>query len=818
MRLRQTITAICLSTAALSAADDTKAQAQEGDELITEILVTASRRVQSIQDIPYNISAIDGAELAAQGIDDFYNLSRALPGLTVNDPSPRAGLVSSVVIRGLNNSGIGLNNVPRTQQPLIATYLNDTPIFANLRFKDVERVEVLRGPQGTLYGAGSFGGALRFIATKPILNQLSASFSAGTGSTADSDDMNYEGDAIINLPLGDTWALRLNAGREYTAGYIDAISLYELDANGAPVLADPSDPVNSPAKFRPVKKDVNDSTTDGARLALRWVPNDWLDTTLTYQYQKQTAGGRDVISYVLSGEDSRQAANMIDEPFESTVHLASLEASADLGFATLTSASSYFETQAEGTTDYLSLYLGLGIYESIYGASPRPLHRQYGANNNDAFVQELRLVSAPGGKFDWVVGAYYLDQSIELLNEQFYPGYQQYFDACAPVHGIWFVTGETVCGLGTITGNRNGIDVTDESSYLSNVYTDFRDAALFGELTWHVTDAWQVTGGLRAFRQEYTTNQQAGLLWTLDLPANRTASGSTKDITYKLNTSVDITDDLMAYATVSEGFRRGGVNGLPATVSGVPTNPQLFEFKPDTVLNKEVGVKGTFAGRFSYGLSYFDMDWRDMQVDAVATALVLQSVDNIGRAKSRGVELELSGGLTRDLFVSSGFTYVSTEVVSVNAEEGLDGLPTVGEELPGTPKYSANLHVSYSRELFDKELTFGVTGAYRGSFPPANGPEDANRKGEAYTTWDLSTALRLTSAWSMRAYVNNVFDKQANLSFVQEDFVQTNATPLFGIPPSATSPRLAGFNDRAWSRVTPPRTIGLVVTYDFGKD
>src|SRR5437868_980509 len=108
--------------------------AQKGGELISEILVTASRRVQSIQDVPYNISAINGEELNAQGIDDFYNLSRSLPGLTVNDPSPRAGLVSSVVIRGLNNSGIALNNVPQTQQPLIAMYVNDTPIFANLRF------------------------------------------------------------------------------------------------------------------------------------------------------------------------------------------------------------------------------------------------------------------------------------------------------------------------------------------------------------------------------------------------------------------------------------------------------------------------------------------------------------------------------------------------------------------------------------------------------------------------------------------------------------------------------------------------------------
>jgi iron complex outermembrane recepter protein len=792
-------------------------QVEGGGELISEILVTASRRLEAIQDIPYNISAITGEEMAAQGIDDLYNLSRALPGLTVNDPSPRAGLVSSVIIRGLNNSGIGLNNVPLTQQPLVATYLNDTPIFANLRYTDVERVEVLRGPQGTLYGAGSFGGALRFITRKPNLDELSTVVSAGTGTTAGSEGLNYEADAILNAPLGETWAIRLNVGREYSAGYIDAIGLYQLDANGAPALANPADPINSPALFRPTQKDVNDTSTDSARVALRWLPNDWLDATLTYQYQKQTAGGRDVVAYVLGGEDSRVAANLLEEPFESKVNLASLEAVADLGFATLTSASSYYETRASGTTDYLPLYLDLGIYESIYGASPRPLHRQHGANNSDALVQELRLVSVSGGRFDWVAGVYYLEQDVDLLNEQFYPGYQQYFDACAPVHGVWFSTGETVCGLGTVVGDRNGIHVTDESSYLSNLYTRFRDRAVFGELTWHVTDALQVTGGLRAFRQDYTTTQQAGLLWTQDLPANRTGSGRAEDIKFKFNTSYDFAADMMAYLTVSEGYRRGGVNGLPVTTSGVPTNPELFEFKPDTVLNKEIGIKGTIGGRFQFGLAYFDMDWRDMQVDAVATALVLQSVDNVGRARSRGAELELSGGLTRNLFVSSGLTFVDSKVVSVNAPEGLIGVPTAGQVQPGIPKLSANVHIRYTQQLLAKELTYGLTGAYRSSTDSRTiAGFDGDRDGEAYATWDVSALLRINSGWTVRAYVNNVFDKQAHLNYIREDFVQTNAAPLFGIAPSAASPRLAAFNDRAWSAVTPPRIFGIVITYSFG--
>lgn len=786
--------------------------------MIDEVVVTATRRESGLQDVPLNISAIGGDELVARGITDFTSLSKSMPGLTLNDSSPRAGLSNAWIIRGLNNNGLAFNNVPPTQQAPVSTYINDTPVFANLRLKDLERVEVLRGPQGTLYGAGSLGGTLRFIAKRPDFSGFQAEATAGAGQTADSDELNYESDLILNMPLSEKFATRLHVGIEEQGGYIDAIGLYEIDAEGAPVLADPSDLNDSVAQLQPRKEDINNVTTTSARLSARWRPSEAVDVNFSYHYQEQEADGRDLVAYVQAGENGRESAQIIEEPFQSEVDLVSLEIQADLGFATLTSSTSYYDTTAEGVTDYLNLYLDLGIYESIYGASPRPLHRQEGMNANDAFVQELRLVSNTDGAIDWIVGGFYVDQDIELRNEQFFPGYQEYFDACVPVHGIWFTTGETVCGLGTITGIRNGILVTDESTYLSNVFTSYEELSVFGEVTWHATEDFQVTGGLRAFRQEYTTNQQAGLLWTPDEPGNRTDSGDAEDVLFKLNASYDIGESTMIYATVSEGFRRGGINGLPETIAGVPTNPELFDFDPDTVLNRELGIKGTIADRIQYSATLFDMDWEHMQIDASATALILQSVDNIGDASSRGVELEMWAHLTDAWQISAGYSYVDTEVENVDeAPDGLNGLPEVGDPLPGTPEHAANLTIQYFQNLASEmQIDYALTGAYRSELPAPAAAELADETGEALTTWDFAATLQVNKAWSIRAFVTNIFDEQANLVFVPDDYVNTNSTPLFGIPVSDPSPRLLPFNERAWSRITPPRKIGILVTYRFG--
>ena len=812
----QKLTPIAIAVAA--ALIGTQSVEAQSTNSLDEITVTATRRAQSVQDVPYSISAMGQEEMTLRGITDFDALMKALPAVDFNDPSPRAGMNNAIIIRGLDNAGIGLNNRPLTQQPPVSTYINETPLFVNLRIKDVERVEVLRGPQGTLYGAGSLGGTVRFLYREPDPEAFDAEITAGVGQTADSDDLNYNVDAVFNIPLADTFAARLYAGREYQAGYIDAIGLYQLDANGDPVLSDPSDPINSPAALQSTKKDVNDVTTDSARISLLWNASDKVSFNFSYHYQKQEAGGRNNNAFTVDGEDGRVAFNMMDEPFESEINLASLEFEIDFGFATLTSSTSTYETTAEGVIDYLPLYLDLGIYESIYGASPRPFHLQKGANNNDGFVQELRLVSNGDGPVDWLVGAFYLDQDIELRNDQFYPGYQQYFDACFPVHGIWFTTGETVCGLGTIVGDRNGIAVADDTPYRSDVFTNYTDLAVFGEVTWHVNDAFQITGGLRAFQQDYTTTQLGGLLWAPDEPANRTGTGDASDVLFKINSSYDFTDSLMGYVTLSEGFRRGGINGIPTTIRGVPTNEELFEYDPDSVTNFEIGIKGTLTDRYRYNFTYFKMYWEDMQIDASATSLVLQTVENIGDATSEGIELEFSGSITDNLYISGGYSYVESKVDSLDFPVGLNGVPAEGAQLPGVPKNTANIHANYVQNLNNGwQITYAIFGAYRGEVVSVkNAGFDGDRNGQALTTWDVSATLFSNASWTLRAEIVNIFDEQANLVYVLEDFVRSNSTPLFGIPVSDPSPRLVGFNERAWSRITPPRIFGVSLRYEFG--
>lgn len=784
---------------------------------VERIVVTATRRSESIQSVPMNISAMGGDDMESRAIADFDGISKSIPGLTLNDSSPRAGLTNSWVIRGLDNTGVGAGAKPASQQAPVATYVNETPVFVNLRLKDLERVEVLRGPQGTLYGAGSLGGAIRFITKKPE-DFLSAKITAGINQYADSDDIGYETDIILNVPLTDEFSARVHLGTEKIGGWIDNVDAYQLDTNGDPVLANPNDIINSLALLSPEKKDVNDVGTDSYRISLRWQPSDELDMNFSYHHQEQNSGGRNAIAYSKYGTDSRKSNFLTSEEFDSEVDLASLEIEANLGFATLSSSTSYYNTKAKGQTDYSNLYLDLGIYESIYGASPRPYHTQQGQNNNKGFTQELRLVSNTDGAIDWVAGIYYSDQDIELKNEQQYKGYQEYFDACAPVHGIWFTTGETLCGLGTIVGERNGIDVTDETTYQSNIFTSYQDLALFGEVTWHITDTFEITGGARSFKQEYESNQQAGLLWAPDAPGNVTLKGEADDTLFKFNSAWNFAEDTMMYVTLSEGFRRGGVNGLPETVAGTPTNPELFSYEPDKVFNKEIGIKGTLGDNYQYTFTVFQVDWNDMQIDASATPLVLQAVENVGKVTNQGIETDFSGNITDNIFLSAGYSYVDSEIINLDvAPDGVNGLPEVGESLPGVPSHTANVMLRYYQEFEnDWNAEYSLSGSYRSSVKSIDKAGfDPHRDGEAQQTWDFVATLNLSEKLSITGYVKNIFDDQSNLAFIRSDFVQSNSKGLFGIPSSEPSDRLTPFNDRAWSKVTAPRMIGIRINYLF---
>src|ERR1700728_1919178 len=251
---------------------------------IEEIVVTATRRSQSLSDIPYNISAIGAADIADSGVTDLQGLTHMIPGLVAPDLGPRASNINdTLTIRGLNASSVNAET-QEIAAPLVSTYVDETPLFANLKMTDIARVEVLRGPQGTLYGSGSVGGTVRMIHNEPDPTSTEFDVSTRASHTENAANPSEAIDFIGNLPISDTMAFRGSGGYEKLAGFTDALSVAVLGPNAQPVLADPGNPLTSPPVFAE-KRGIDSSETWYARGALLWKPTDTLKLTLSYQHQ-----------------------------------------------------------------------------------------------------------------------------------------------------------------------------------------------------------------------------------------------------------------------------------------------------------------------------------------------------------------------------------------------------------------------------------------------------------------------------------------------------------------------------------------------------
>src|SRR5579872_279143 len=355
----------CVSAILAAGSQGYPLAAVAADADIQEIVVTATRREQSVADIPYNISAVGSADLRNSGVTDLQGLTRMIPGLVSPDLGPRGSSSNSaLVIRGLNASAVNTQD-QNIVAPLVSTYVDETPLFANLKMTDIERVEVLRGPQGTLYGSGSVGGTIRMIHTKPDFAAREFDVSTTGSHTANAGKLSGSMDAIANLPISDSVAFRASGGYERLAGFTDAASLAVLDSHRQPVLADPSNPLSSPGLFA-IARGVDWSTTAHARAALRWKPNEALELNVSYQHQVDDSGG-----YSQAHPGSRYDQYLyVSQPGNFRTDMGSVDVSMDAGFATVSSSSSYTSQRSSGTYDLTGLIESLS---SLYGNYPRIL-------------------------------------------------------------------------------------------------------------------------------------------------------------------------------------------------------------------------------------------------------------------------------------------------------------------------------------------------------------------------------------------------------------------------------------------------------------
>ncbi|WP_286890574.1 TonB-dependent receptor [Pseudoalteromonas sp. ESRF-bin5] len=749
------------------------AQEQEAakDKSLEVIEVTATRRSGSVQNAPLNITALDADIMKDQNISELADVARWVPGLTITDQGGRSG--SPIIVRGLNTNSSG----PSSDGGTVATYINEIPVAIDMRLVDVERVEVLIGPQGTLYGAGTLGGAIRYMLKEPELDFTSLEVFGNVSQTQESDSIGGEGGFIFNLPLiEDTLAVRASLNIYEDPGFIDYG--YVVREPGVS-LPDP-DWTDSAAVNNNLKnvEDANGESTTTGRISVRFKPSETFEGTLNYFYQNQDSEGRSIVHYnTLSADNGLsdligeyESGYRYEEPREKENQLLSLELKADLGFAELVSATGISNFDADGQRDQTDLLIRLDYgYEEFpaFSSFTREIEEQ------DTFTQEIRLVSQNDSDINWIVGGFYNKIESDASSQEYTPGF------------------------GDFAVENFGADQSrpDQLEYYSVDRVEITESALFGEIGYQVTEKLDITVGARFYKYDVESES------AVDFPLFNTLFGGAgpDDVTlnfeqneasdngslFKFNAKYQFTNSVMGYATISEGFRIGGSNGLAPCPDPLPANqagcgnPSEMLYDADTTTNYELGFKSTWLrSRLHFNAALFNIDWDDAQVAGATEVGQLPYLSNAGSANAKGIEISSRAILSDSFSVYSTYAYTKAELTSdapfLFNSDGTDGAED-GDRLPGSSEHQFSMGVNYQTDVFnDKtlDINYGITA--QSDVISRVGLRDNGETLPGYSLSNISAKLT-ADEWSATVYVDNVFNKYAVTSVRRSDADITSA-------------------------------------------
>jgi outer membrane receptor protein involved in Fe transport len=691
-----------LSTAALAAAclPSGAIAAQAPEQALDEIVVTAQKRSQALQDVPLSISAITAEQIEKRGFDEFTDYARSVPGLSFVD---RGAGRNKITLRGVS-TGVDQNN----QSP-VGIYIDETPVSypnnePDLRLYDVERIEVLRGPQGTLYGAGSMGGTIRILTAKPRLDAFEGS-ARGLVSTTRHGGESIALNAMANIPLATgKAAVRAVGYYRNEAGFVDNVRLGQ--------------------------KDVNDNETWGARVSLKVAPTETFDATATVLLQRTRLGGSQEIDPALAGLAQRRA---IPELRGDDLDVYGLVLHHDLGWADLTSSTSYLDRVIDDNRD-VTAFLGVPVAVWLNNIVP-----------DKTFVQEVRLASRASDAIEWIVGLYYSHRKNSL-------------NQLARHDGLF--------GLPRTTPLLD-----------SDIDNFTRQYAAFGEVGVNVTEALKVTAGLRAFHVKQRFSKVSDGIIAGGFSSDSGSSSESK-INPKVNISYRASPDFLVYAQAAQGFRVGGPNTTIPALNGVSA-PATFN--SDSLWNYEVGIKSDFLdGKATLNASLFYIDWSDIQV-TVTRPDGFSYVANGNTAVSKGLEAELAFRPVSGLELAVTLAYTDAYLAS----DSRSGAGRKGDPIPAVPHWSYDIFGRYGWTLSGDARGFvqanlqHVGRSYNGFRSDVPGP-------------DLQHSYRLANAkigietddFDISLYVNNIFDKQAELyidTTLNDQRININRPRTFGL-------------------------------------
>lgn len=766
---------------------------------VTTIIVTGTRRSTTLMETPINISALGAEELERERIDDIRDIADFTPGLTISDTG--AGSTGKIVMRGLSASDVG--DFGSTYDDAMGIYLGEVPLYYDFKLLDLERVETLLGPQGTLYGLGTLAGAIRYIPERPNADVLEAEGHGRFYAKDHSGDFGYQADGMINVPIvRDHVAFRSATGYYFDPGFIDytllvrepGISLPQPDGLDTDTISQAGYDANLYER-----EDLNFERTFTTRNQLLLQTSEDLKLFLTYAYQRTKTGGASSNSYGVFGTGRYENASRFPEPVDRHAHLFSAEINANIAdIADLVATGAYTESFYSDSGDVTDLLLDLDYgYElypafAAYYASER-LRKQKNA--------EVRFVSRHGGPFSWVLGGFYNENK-----------YQSDYAERTPNHPWCDTSGNPEC-----------------LEYVSYITSKVEEKAIFGEGSLQIIPQWQVTGGARYF--DYTSEIAGAAALPLlgdplspyDLDVNG-GEGGQDGWVWKFNTSFEFTPDIMVYATYSKGYRIGGPNRVAPCPAGIPTDPTQYtgpqiicalpneiQYGPDKTKNLELGTRmQLFDNALSLNLNVFQIKWDGIQVAAATTYGVTGITINGGKAKSQGFDTSFQLRPIPELSIQGTYSYVDAKltedvpaIITVNDPPGtypsapikLDALD--GDRLPGSAKHSGSLGATYTTPILDGELIANWTATYRGNVVSRLGYDRAyGTLIPSYTVHRASIGYQ-TDSYELSLFANNIFDKYAVVS-TANDLSQT------------------GYNDGILLRyyrqaVLSPRTFGIEV-------
>ncbi len=815
------LVSLAASPALAQEAPDTAVAAPAGaavaaNDAGNEIIVTGSRRTTTLQDAPINISAVSAETLAKERITDIRGLGAFTPGLTIVDTGPAS--TGNIIIRGINSgdtSDTGENN-----NNSIGVYLGEVPLYLDFKLIDISRVEVLEGPQGTLYGLGTLAGAIRYIPNRPNTDRFSVDVHGRGYAESHSSDFGGDGDVTVNIPIvTDHIAFRTVTGYYDEAGFIDYDHILQdpgvsnpqpargplLSQNGFGTAADYA------ANFRRMN-DLNYEHTFTTRNQLLLEANPDLKAYLTYGHQTTKTGGRQSNADGVLGTGLYEAPFRYAEPFDRQADLFSAEIYANLfHIAQLVSATAYTKRNLTNIEDNTDLLLDLN-----YGYEQFPEFSSYAINHRhyQQFNQEVRLVSTHGGPINWVIGGFYNRQTQQLDRHEYVPGFYGFEP-----------------------------DRPDNLEYESSSAMRTTEKAVYGEGTLHITKDWQVTGGIRYYKYNvYTIGGQALPLigvgtgpypdTTIDPSRFTPGRAGSAGLVWKANTSYKVSDSLLAYFTYSTGYRVGGANQVVActpqdiinagkgeqVLCGLPN--ELF-YGPDKTRNAELGVRGAlFDKRVQFTLDGFHIDWTGIQVPSATIYGDIGILKNAGKAVSKGIEFTTSIKVTPELTLRGNYAYTDAHLTSVapnlvvvqDPQEQLAGEP--GDRLPGSTKNSGSVQATYTHRIGgDGTIEANWTATYTGDIYSRVGLRGFGTDIPGYITHRASLTYR-TKRYDVTLFADNIFDKYAVTS------IGNDQSSLNRIRDGTRDGGLGGPDDGVVERfysqsVLTPRRVGIDLNFHY---